>query len=144
MKAVNDFDISEVCIFVMSLGLSAKVDAFRQNSIDGDMIVTLTAEDLQNDLGLTSLQAKKVVKQVNILQGGEKQQGEDSGGGGGGGGNAEWLNALQQELQVLEDENAALKAQLQKFLAPAPPPHHCTTQRLAIFPRDAYCKHINY
>jgi SAM domain (Sterile alpha motif)/Glycine-zipper domain len=116
MKAVKDFDVHEVCIFIMSIGLEAKVDVFRTNSIDGDMLVSLTAEDWQNDLGLTSLQTKKLLKQVASLS---SEGGGGGGGGGGDGGDAQRLAALQEELQGLESENAALKANL-KELTPAP------------------------
>jgi hypothetical protein len=114
------YDTDEVCIWIMAIGLGSKVDAFRENAVDGDMLLSLTAEDFVDPLGLTSLQAKKIQRSLDFTK---QLANESSGGGGGGEEAANKIKALEEINEYLKNENAALKMQLQEFQnANAPPP----------------------
>lgn len=56
MKAVQDYSIEEVGYWLQAIGLPS--EAFTENAVDGEMLCTLTKEDLTGDLGLSSLQGK--------------------------------------------------------------------------------------
>jgi len=119
-KDPSQYSLDEVCLFVNAVGLGAKADAFRENSVDGSMLVTLGPEDF-GELGLTSLQGKKILRSLEFTAELAKEE------GGGGGGNPAELDALSKENKVLRDENMALKAQLAEYTsarspAPAPAP----------------------
>jgi len=53
-----------LCEIEMSEAVQA---AFKENSVDGDLLADVTLEELTGDLGLTSLQAKRLFKLVNKL-----------------------------------------------------------------------------
>lgn len=111
-KLPTEYSIDEVCLWIFALGLGDKADAFREAAIDGDMLLRLTAEDFK-ELGLSSLQSKKVLRGIEISTSFAEQ-------GGGGGGDSE-------RVKELESENAALRAQLEEYTktrtpAPAPAP----------------------
>eukprot|EP00542_Grammatophora_oceanica_P011757 CAMPEP_0194046512 /NCGR_PEP_ID=MMETSP0009_2-20130614/21388_1 /TAXON_ID=210454 /ORGANISM="Grammatophora oceanica, Strain CCMP 410" /LENGTH=189 /DNA_ID=CAMNT_0038691831 /DNA_START=31 /DNA_END=600 /DNA_ORIENTATION=+ len=112
MGAIKDYDVDEVCIFLSCIGLGTKVEPFRENAVDGDMFTTLSHEDLTGDLGLSNLQAKKVLRAV-----------QEEGDGGGGEGDLEETTA---RIQALEAENAQLKSQIaalkRQLQPPAPAP----------------------
>jgi len=117
-KDPSQYSLDEVCLFVNAVGLGAKADAFRENSVDGSMLVTLGPEDF-GELGLTSLQGKKILRSLEFTAELAKE--------GGGGGNPAELDALSKENKALRDENMALKAQLAEYTssrspAPAPAP----------------------
>ena len=69
MKPLSSYSIDEVAIWISCIGLSDKSVPFRDNAIDGGMLVTLTFEDLTGDLGLTALQAKKVQRSIEFTLG---------------------------------------------------------------------------
>jgi hypothetical protein len=120
-KDPKEYDVDEVCLWLNAIGLDSKVDAFRENAVDGDMLVALTAEDLTNELGLSNLQAKKVLQKLEF----SKELAAE--GGGGGGVDDGGIKELEAKISELEAENAALKAQLEEYQpkqapAPAPPP----------------------
>jgi hypothetical protein len=90
------------------------------------MLLSLSAEDFVDPLGLTSLQAKKIKRSLEFT----KQLANESGGGGGEE-TANKIKALEEINEYLKNENAALKMQLQEFqnakaqppaAAPAPAP----------------------
>jgi hypothetical protein len=115
MKDPEEYTIDEVCIWLNCIGLGTKVDPFRENAVDGNMLVTLTTEDLTGDLGLSNLQAKKVVASIESTK-----EITASGGGGDSG-------AWEATVDSLTKENADLKAQLAALkpppvAAPAPAP----------------------
>jgi len=118
-KDPKSYDVDEVCLFLNAIGLSSKADAFRDNAVDGDMLVSLTDEDLKGELGLSTLQARKVQQKLEFA----KELAEGGEGGGGGGNDEE--NAAK--IQALEEENAALRAQIEELkkqlaaLQPKPP-----------------------
>merc|ERR1712137_493043 len=58
------WSVDQVVLFVEGLGLGHIVEPFRENAIDGQMLVELSASDLCGELGLTKLQAKKVLARL--------------------------------------------------------------------------------
>jgi hypothetical protein len=64
MKSIEHYDADEVAIWLSCIGLGQKSSAFREHGIDGSMLVTLTENEFQEDLGLSRLQAKKVQQQL--------------------------------------------------------------------------------
>ena len=56
--------IAEVVDYVTSLGFAHAAPAFRENGVDGEFLAGLTVSDLQEELGLTRLQAKKVLDRL--------------------------------------------------------------------------------
>lgn len=114
-KDPSEYDLDEVCIWLTAIGLGSKVEGFRENSVGGSMLVTLEPEDFA-ELGLSSLQGKKVVRSLEFTK-------DLANEGGGGGGDPALVAALEKENASLKDENAALRAQLREYApAPAPPP----------------------
>jgi hypothetical protein len=58
--SIKDFDNQEVCIWLNAIGLGSKVGPFRDNAVDGDLLCSLSQEDLTNDLGLSGLQVRMI------------------------------------------------------------------------------------
>jgi len=56
---VDTWDLDEVCIWLNCIGLGDKVDSFRENTIDGDSLLSLTVDDLSEELGLSKLQVRR-------------------------------------------------------------------------------------
>jgi hypothetical protein len=66
MKKPSEYTGDEVCIFLNAIGLGSKIGDFQENAIDGGMLVSLTDEDLQSDLGLSNLQVRKFRQQLDV------------------------------------------------------------------------------
>ena len=117
-KTPSSYDIDEVGIFLTAIGLDSKVGAFRENAVDGAMLVSLQPEDFE-ELGLSGLQSKKLVRSVEFAASLADEQSSSRGA------DPSQLAALQKENANLKNENAALRAQLQEYAprpAPAPAP----------------------
>jgi SAM domain (Sterile alpha motif) len=56
--SIKNFDNQEVCIWLNAIGLGSKVGPFQDNAVDGDLLCSLSQEDLTNDLGLSGLQVR--------------------------------------------------------------------------------------
>lgn len=113
MKSPSEYSVQEVGYFLVASGLGSHVEKFREQGVDGALLVNLGAEDA-HELGLSGLQGKKLLLAIEAAQ--------EVAGGGGGGGNTE---ALTREIQELRNENASLKAVLKEYRAtstPAPAP----------------------
>jgi hypothetical protein len=54
MKSVNEYSVEEVEYWVTAIGLPTA--AFTENAVDGEMLLSLTMEDMMGDLGLSKLQ----------------------------------------------------------------------------------------
>ena len=91
-KHPKDYTIDEVCVFMNAIGFGECAGAVRENTIDGRFLVTLGADDYA-DLGLTKIQGKKVIHNLDM----QKEFAESGG---------------LDRIKELEDENAKLKAQL--------------------------------
>lgn len=55
-----DWSVDQVVASIEDMGLGHVTDAFRHNAVDGRFLTELSQEELVSELGLTSLQAKKV------------------------------------------------------------------------------------
>ena len=60
-KAHHAWSVEEVCSFLERLELGHVGDKFRENGVDGSFLAQLSVEDLVEELGLTKLQARKVI-----------------------------------------------------------------------------------
>jgi len=116
-KDLSTYDVDEVCVWVTAIGLGNKVGQFRDNAIDGAMLVDLEGDDF-GELGLSNLQAKKVKKMVEFT----KELASE----GSAGGTAKETEAkiksqedtiaqLKAENEVLKNENVAMKMQLEEL-----------------------------
>ena len=115
-KTPSSYDLDEVGIFLTAIGLESKVGAFRENAVDGDMLVSLQPEDFE-ELGLSGLQAKKLVRSVQFAASLANDEASSKGAA-----DPSQLAALQKENANLKNENAALRAQLQEYTSPRPAP----------------------
>jgi hypothetical protein len=135
VKPVATWSDDEVAIWLSCIGLGDKIDAFKENAVDGGLLLTLEKDDLTGDLGLTSLQAKKVLRELDFT----KSLSE----GGGGDDLSKEMKQLQVDIKHCEEqieEKDAKIAKLERELAElrppppapapaqapkaAPPPHH--------------------
>ena len=123
-KQVNEWDVDEVAIWLNCIGLSDKVTPFRENTVDGETLIDLSVDDLVKELGLTSLQAKKVLRLLRSAEGGgdgDSEQSKEL--------EAEVASLKQQlgekdrKIQELQDQLIEMqKAAAPKQAPPAPPP----------------------
>ena len=63
-KLCKEWSILDVQQYLHSLGLSHVCSLFESNAVDGEMLCTLTDQELQSELGLTMLQAKKILSRM--------------------------------------------------------------------------------
>ena len=56
-KNIKEYNVEEIGFWVESIGLDSA--SFKENAVDGDMLCSLTKEDLTGDLGLSSLQGEE-------------------------------------------------------------------------------------
>lgn len=105
-KQLKSYSTEEVALWLTIIGLGDKALAFRENSVDGEMLLTLKQDDLVNDLGLTNLQAKKVIHSIETTK--SLEQGSTS---------DDKIKELQAQIASLKKENEELAAKL----APAKP-----------------------
>lgn len=125
LKDFNEFSAEEIGLWLTAQGLGDEAPKFIEEGVDGDLLCSLTKDELKDDLGLSSLQAKKVLKNIEFSKH-LKDAGE------GGGEEAEKLkeevDALQHAMKAKDDEIAALKHAMEKMKvsehksAPAPAP----------------------
>lgn len=60
----DEWNVEEVGMFISSLGLDNCLHLFKDNAVDGRMLAELDKKDLQHELGLRPLQAKKVISHL--------------------------------------------------------------------------------
>ena len=109
-KHPSEYNQQEVNIFLNSIGLGKHIESFESNGVDGAMIVTLTKEDLTNDLEMSNLQARKFQMSLDFAtQLAEGGGGSGSGDDGGADYNNETINSLEDKIRSLEAENSILK-----------------------------------
>jgi hypothetical protein len=63
-KKPCSWSVDEVCDFLTVLSLGHVEQAFRTNGVDGMLLSTLSAEELEAELGLTKLQARKILTRL--------------------------------------------------------------------------------
>jgi hypothetical protein len=113
LDPMNSWDSDEVAIWLNCIGLANKVDVFRENGVDGNLLLSLEVEDLTGDLGFSNLQAKKVLQRITFtteLQDMLEEKGQSSGESGGA--DAEEMVALESRLEDMELANKDLRDQL--------------------------------
>jgi hypothetical protein len=64
LKDIKEYSAEEVGLWVTAQGLDPS--KFVSEGVDGDLLLSLSIDDLKNDLGLSSLQAKKVMKNIEF------------------------------------------------------------------------------
>eukprot|EP00804_Cyclotella_cryptica_P031261 CCRYP_011078-RA/>CCRYP_011078-RA protein AED:0.03 eAED:0.03 QI:370/1/1/1/1/1/2/382/181 len=102
-KDIKEFSAEEVGLWLTVQGLGEKAETFMAEGVDGNLLVSLTLDEFKNDLGLSGLQAKKVMKNIEFT----KELG--NGGGGDSGELEEKIRALRRENEVLEDKVESLQ-----------------------------------
>jgi len=133
---VETWDLDEVCIWMNAIGLGEKVQPFRENTVDGETLVSLSHGDLTQELGLSTLQAKKVLRCLDETK---EMAAMREGGGSEGGGNPIEIQQLKDKLEAknakihqLEEENKKLKEKLDQMeanKATAAPANHPPPQQ---------------
>jgi len=66
LKHPSQYTKVEVHYFLISIGLESKCDKFEEEEIDGALMVTLTKEELEVDLGCSSLQIRKFTANIEF------------------------------------------------------------------------------
>lgn len=66
---ITEWSVDDVCSWLYHINLGEHVDMFRANEVDGRMLLILTMEDITEELGLSKLQAKKVIHMRDTSQG---------------------------------------------------------------------------
>lgn len=65
-KPLKDYSVKEVCTFVEKLEIDPQ--SFRENSVSGEDLLELTDEDMKHELGLKTLQIRKLRKHIKNEQ----------------------------------------------------------------------------
>jgi len=101
LKDIKDFSAEEVGLWLAAQGLGEHASKFVDEGVDGDLLLSLTADDLKGDLGLSGLQSKKVLKNIEF-----SKQLLAAGDGGGG----EEAERLRGEIEEMSGDREKLKA----------------------------------
>lgn len=117
-EPIQQWSVDNVCTWLTAIGLGSKAEAFQENGVDGNLLCSLTKDDLTNDLSLSGLQAKKVLLEIEFAQGLTS--------GGGGGADPAELEALQSQLAEKDTKIAQLEQELAALKQPEPPVVHAT------------------
>jgi hypothetical protein len=56
---LSALQVDNVCAWLDRLGLAEHAPRFRENDVDGSLLMTLTRDELTDDLGIKSLGVKK-------------------------------------------------------------------------------------
>lgn len=103
IKDIKAFSAEEVGLWVTAQGLDPS--KFLSEGVDGDLLLSLSLDDLKNDLGLSSLQAKKVMKNIEFSQNLARNEG----------GGSEEVSELTANKKELEAKVAELEKKLQSL-----------------------------
>ena len=58
-----------MCAFIQGLEMpAAVVSAFRENAVDGDMLLSLSDADIEEELGMLKLQIRKLRRELGKVQ----------------------------------------------------------------------------
>jgi len=68
MSKVNTWSVEDVVTWLRCLGFGDKSGPFEENDIDGSIILTLTNEELTEDLGFTKLQARRIQRAIDFTK----------------------------------------------------------------------------
>jgi cell division protein FtsB len=117
MTQLSKYSIDEVAEWIESLGL--KSATFVEFEVDGEVLCSITKEELTEDLGLTNLQAKKVLRQLKLEVGDIVeptiivQSEQVVGNPGVHSGSSSGIESLRQENAELQRKNAMLEARVE-------------------------------
>ena len=64
LKDIKDFTVDEVGLWLTAQGIDSSKAI--EEKVDGDLLLSLTAEDFKSDLGLSGLQSKKIMKNIEF------------------------------------------------------------------------------
>jgi polyhydroxyalkanoate synthesis regulator phasin len=136
-KDFNEYSAEEIGLWLVAQGLGDHASKFVDEGVDGDLLLTLSTDDLKNDLGLSSLQAKKLLKNVEF----SKMTGLSDNKGNEVDKLMEEVNELEEKVQVLEHavkskdrEIAELRSKMSGMQVTAPPPPQPVPQSRAPAP----------
>ena len=125
LKPINQYTVEEVGMWLTAQGLGDHVSKFVGAGVDGDLLLSLDADDLKNGLGLSGLQAKRVLSNVQfsldmVVGGGV------GGGGGSDNGESETVRKLRDEIKSKDEQIAELNRRLlnSRWKNAPPPPQH--------------------
>ena len=104
---IKDFSAEEVGLWLVAQGLGDHAKKFLDEGVDGDLLLSLSVDDFKNDLGLSGLQAKKVMKNVEF----SKELTASAGGGGG-----EDVEKLKGELAATSADKEDLRAKVEALV----------------------------
>lgn len=104
LKDFEQFSAEEIGLWLTAQGLGDKAAKFVEEGVDGDLLCSLTIDDLKNDLDLSGLQAKKVLKNIEFSKN-LKTAGESEG-------DAEEAEKLKHEIELLNGDKAAVDEQV--------------------------------
>jgi uncharacterized protein YdcH (DUF465 family) len=103
LRDIKDFSAEEVGMWLTVQGLGAKAETFIAEGVDGDLLLELTEEEFKNDLGLSGLQTKKIMKNLaftkELIADGE-------------GTNENEASKLEEKAKKLADENEELEEKI--------------------------------
>lgn len=103
LKSFEEYSAEEIGLWLTAQGLGEQAPKFLEEGVDGDLLCSLSIDDLKNDLGLSGLQAKKVLKNIEFSKH-LKDAGENGGGGG------EEAEKLKEEIQAITGRKEEYKA----------------------------------
>ena len=104
LKDIKDFSAEEVGMWLTIQGMGAKAETFIAEGVDGDLLLELTEEEFKNDLGLSGLQTKKIMKNIAFT----KELIEDAEGG-----SEKEVSELEGKVKALVDENEGLEEKVE-------------------------------
>ena len=61
---IKAWDVENVVDFLRALELGHLKPKFEENGIDGDFLLSMSADELKEELGITGLQAKKIFRGI--------------------------------------------------------------------------------
>jgi hypothetical protein len=110
-KPINEYTAEEVGMWLIAQRLGDHVSKFVDAGVDGNLLLSLDADDLKNGLGLTSLQAKKVLSNVQFSL--DMVVGGGVGGGRGcDNGDIDTVRKLRDEIKSKDEQIAELNRRL--------------------------------
>jgi hypothetical protein len=65
-REFKEYSAEEIGLWLIAGGLGEHAPKFLAEGVDGDLLLTLTIDDIKNDLGLSGLQAKKLMKNIEF------------------------------------------------------------------------------
>jgi len=100
-KDFNEYSAEEIGLWLIAQGLGDHASKFVEEGVDGDLLLSLSVNDLMNDLGLSSLQAKKLMKNIEFSKmiGASDEKGKEA-------------EKLMEEVNALEEKVQALQYQV--------------------------------